>query len=131
MKWHTAELDNIERGDINNNSGLGTWITTLSQRLKISTSMAFGLLTDEAYSLEGACYCQPPAQSFRTIIRHGLRCNIIDVANQLLFVYRGLLPELQVFINPLTNTIKVTEFIQALEEKQEIWYDMFTIQPNI
>lgn len=50
---------------------------------------------------------------------HMLGLNI-NVANQLLFVYKRLVSELQVFINPPINTIKATEFIQALEYTQKV-----------
>lgn len=58
---------------------------------------------------------------------HGIRYNIIDVANQLSFAYRGLVPELWVFVSPPTKSTKVSNFIFALEEKQEIYYEMMTV----
>ncbi|MCJ1348712.1 hypothetical protein MMC31_006945, partial [Peltigera leucophlebia] len=52
-------------------------------------------------------------------MRHGIGCNIVDVANQLSFAYRGIAPELRVFVSPPTESTKVADFIRALEEKQE------------
>lgn len=86
----------------------------------IPISMALGLLTDEAYSLEDACRYWQPAQYIYVIIHHRLGCNIVDIANQLLFAYKGLAPELRVFITLLTDTTKATDFIEALEEKLEV-----------
>lgn len=51
---------------------------------------------------------------------YNLRCNIDDSANQLLFVYMGLAPKLQVLKSFLTDIIKATNFILTLEKKQEI-----------
>lgn len=53
-------------------------------------------------------------------MRHGIGCNIIDVANQLSFAYRGIAPELRVFVSPPTESTKAADFIRTLEEKQEV-----------
>ena len=103
-----------------------SWINTLSHRFKVPISVAMGLLTDEAYSLNDVRAHRPPAQYVRAIMRHGIGCNIIDVANQLSFAYRGLAPELRVFISPPTKSTKAADFIRALEEKQEVWHEMMT-----
>lgn len=60
-------------------------------------------------------------------MQHSIRYNIINIANQLSFAYRGLAPELQVFISPSTKLRKVADFICAFEEKQEVWHEMMTI----
>lgn len=60
-------------------------------------------------------------------MRHGIRCNIIDVANQLSFAYQDLALELRVFVSPPTESTKAADFICILEEKQKIWYEMITI----
>ncbi len=59
-------------------------------------------------------------------MRHGIGCNIVDVANQLSFAYRGIAPELRVFVSPPTNLTKAADFIRMLEEKQEVWHEMMT-----
>ena len=59
-------------------------------------------------------------------MRHGIGCNIIDVANQLSFAYRGIAPELRLFVSPPTELTKAADFIRALEEKQEVWHEMMT-----
>ena len=126
LKWYRSELSNFDHDTLNNDPGVKSWVNTLSHRFKVPTSVALGLLTDETYSLNDAWARQPPAQYVRAIMRHGIGCNIIDVANQLSFAYRGLAPELRVFISPLTESTKVADFICALEEKQEVWHEMMT-----
>lgn len=59
-------------------------------------------------------------------MRHSIECKIVNIANQLSFAYRSLAPELQVFVSPSTELTKATDFICALEEKQEVWYEMMT-----
>ena len=59
-------------------------------------------------------------------MRHGIGCNIIDVANQLFFAYQGIAPELRVFVSLPTESTKAADFIRALKEKQEVWYEMMT-----
>lgn len=61
LKWYTLEFDDIERGGINKDPGQGTWIMTFSLRFNMSISIAFGFLTDKAYSLKNACCYQLPA----------------------------------------------------------------------
>lgn len=96
---------------MNNDPSLEILITTLSGRFKMLTSMVLRLLTNEVYSVKDVCCHQSPAQYVRAIMHHGLGCNIIDIANQLLFVYRDLISELRVFITSLTDTTKVIDFI--------------------
>lgn len=79
--------------------------------------MAFKLFTNETYSLNNAWARQPPTQYVRTIMQYNIRCNIIDIANQLSFAYQGLAPELWVFVSLLTELIKAVDFICALKEK--------------
>lgn len=57
-------------------------------------------------------------------MRYGIECNIIDIANQLFFAYQRIAPKVRVFMTPPIKTIKVLDFICALEEKQEVWYKM-------
>ena len=103
-----------------------SWINTLSHRFKVPTSVALGLLTDEAYSLNNARARRPPAQYVRAIMQYCISCNIVNIANQLSFAYRGLAPELRVFISPPAESTKAADFIRALEEKQEVWDEMMT-----
>ena len=42
------------------------------------------------------------------------------------FAYQGIAPELRVFVSPPTESTKAADFICALEEKQEVWYEMMT-----
>lgn len=88
--------------------------------------MALGLLTDETYSVNDARAQRSSAQYVCAIMRYGIRCNIIDVANQLSFAYRGLAPELRVFVSPPTESTKAADFICVLEEKEEVWHEMMT-----
>ncbi len=60
-------------------------------------------------------------------MRHGIGCNIVDVANQLSFTYRGIAPELRVFVSPPTESTRAADFIRALEEKQEVWHKIMTV----
>lgn len=80
-------------------------------------SIGLGLLTNKTYFLNNTRTRQPPTQYVRTIIRHGIGCNIVDIANQLSFAYRGLALELRVFVTPPTKTKKASDFICALKEK--------------
>ena len=126
LEWYTSELSDFDRDALNNNPGVKSWINILSCCFKVPTSVALGLLTDETYSLDDAHARRPPAQYVRTIMRHGIGCDIINVANQLSFAYRGLAPELRVFVSSPTESTKASDFICALEEKQEVWHEMMT-----
>lgn len=90
------------------------------QRVTISTNIALGLLTDMIFSLKDACYCQTPLQYVYTMIRYIMRCNIVDITNQLLFAYRGLVSEFRIFVTLFIDITKATVFIQVIQEKQEV-----------
>ena len=124
LKWYTSELSNFNRDTLNNDPSVKSWVNILSHRFKVPTGMALGLLTDKTYTLDDVPAQQPPAQYVRAIIRHGIRCNIVDVANQLSFAYRGLAPELRVFVSSPIESTKAADFIRTLEEKQEVWHEM-------
>ena len=127
LEWYTSELSDFDRDALNNDPGVKSWINTLSHRFKVPTSVALGLLTDETYSLEDARARRPPAQYVRAIMWHGIGCNIVDVANQLSFAYRGIAPELRIFVSPPTESTRAAEFIRALEEKQKVWHEMMSV----
>ena len=126
LEWYNSELSNLDRDVVNNDPVVKSWINTLSHRFKVPASIALGLLTDETYSLDDAHARPSPAEYVRTIMRHGIRCNIVDVVNQLFFVYRGLAPELRVFVSPPTKSTNAADFIHVLKEKQEVWHEMMT-----
>lgn len=50
-------------------------------------------------------------------MRHGIGCNIVDVANQLFFAYRDIAPELRIFISPPIESTRAADFIHAFKEK--------------
>lgn len=79
--------------------------------------MALGLLTNETYTLNNAQFQQPLAQYVRTIMRHDIRSNIINIANKLSFIDQDLAPEHRVFVLPLTKSTKTADFIRAFKEK--------------
>ena len=128
FKWYISELDDHDCNTLNKESGVKKWITTLSQRFKMPTSIALGLLTSESYFLEDAQRHRPLTQYVRAIMRHRIGCNIVDVPNQLSFAYKRLAPKLRVFVSPPTESTKASDFIWALKEKQEVWYNMLSIQ---
>ncbi len=129
VEWYTFELDDQERKGLHRDLCVDSWITKLSRRFKVPTSIAWGFPTSKSYSLNNARQRRPLAQYVQAISWHGIGYNIVDADNQLSFVYRGLAPELRLFISPPTNTTKVSNFIQALEEKQGTWYDMLISRP--
>ena len=90
------------------------------------TSITLGLLTNKIYSLNDVRTWQSPAQYVCAILRYGIECNIVDIANQLLFTYQGLAPELRVFVSYPTKSTKASDFIFTLEKKQEVWHKMMT-----
>lgn len=92
--------------------------------------MVLELFTDETYSLDKARARRLPVQYVCAIMRHDIKCNIVDIANQRFFAYQGIAPELRVFVLPPIKLTKATNFIRALEKKQEVWYKMITISPG-
>ena len=126
LRVYTFELSDFDRDALNNNPGVKSWVDTLSRRFKVSTSVALGLLTDETYIFNDAWAQRPPAPYVRAIIRYNIGCNIVDIVNQLSFAYRGLAPELRVFVSPPTELTKAADFIYVLEEKQEVWHEIMT-----
>ena len=120
LEWYTSELSDFDRNDLNNNLGVKNWINTLFHRFNVPTSVALDFLTDKSYLLEDAQACCPPAQYVKAIMRHGISCNIDDVANQLSFAYRDIVPKLRVFISSPIEFTRAADFICALKEKQEI-----------
>ena len=59
-------------------------------------------------------------------MRYGVGCNIVNVANQLFFAYRGIAPELRVFVSLPTDSTKAADFIRTLKKKQKVWHKIMT-----
>lgn len=126
LELYTYELSDFDCDGFNNNCGVKNWINTLSHYFKVPTSVALGLLTNKTYSASDVCARQPPAQYVCAIMWHGISRNIVNFANQLFFAYKSLAPELRLFVTPLTESTKASDFIYILEEKQEVWHKMMT-----
>ena len=62
LEWYTSELSDFDRDALNNDPSVKSWISTLSNRFKVPTSVALGLLTDETYLLDNARTRRPPTQ---------------------------------------------------------------------
>lgn len=126
LEWYTSEPSDFDRDVLNNNSDVKSWVNTLSYFFKVFMSMAFGFDTNEIYSFNDAQAQRPSAQYVHAIMRHGIGCNIVDIANQLFFAYRGIAPKLRVFMLPSTELTKAANFIFVLEKKQEMWHKIMT-----
>lgn len=126
LEWYIFEFNDFDRNALNNDPGIKNWINILSRHFKVPTNITLGLLTNVTYSLDNVYTWQPPVQYICTIMQHDIGCNIVNVANQLLFAYQGLAPELRVFVSPLIELTKAVDFICALKEKQEVWHKIIT-----
>lgn len=56
-----------------------------------------------------------------SIIHYKIAYNIVNIANQLFFVYYKIISKLRVFISLLIKIIKTSNFIHFLEKKQDVW----------
>ena len=117
LEWYTSELSNFDRIAPNNNPRVKSWVNTFSYHFKVPTSIALSLLTDETYSLNDARIRRPATWYVCNIMRYGIGCNIVNVTNELFFAYQGLALEFQVFVFPLTEFLKASDFIWIFEEK--------------
>lgn len=118
LKWYILELSDFDHNVLNNNLGIKSKINTLLHRFKVLTSIALDLLTNKTYLVNNTQARQTSAQYIHTIMQYRICCNIVDIANQLSFVYRKITSKLKVYILLSIETIEASEFIRALEEKQ-------------
>ena len=130
LEWYSSELSNFDCNALNNDPSVKSWVNTLSHCFKVPTSVVLGLLTNETYSLDDAQAQRSPAQYVCAIMRHGIRCNIVDITNQLCFAYQGIAPKLRVFVSPPTESTKAADFICALKEKKKVWHKMMIAPPK-
>ncbi len=132
LEWYTSELSDFDCNALNNDSGVKSWVNTLSYCFNVSTSVALGLLTNETYSLDNAQARRPIVQYVHTIMQHGIGCNIVNIANQLSFANQGFAAKLRVFVSSSNESIKAANFIYNPEEKQEFWHKMLnmTVTPG-
>ena len=126
LEWYTSERNNFDWDALDNDSSVKSCINTLSQHFKVPTSVTLGFLTNKTYSLNDVRARRPSAQYIRTIMRYGIGCKIVNVANQHFFAYRGVISELKVFISSPTKSTKAANFIRTFEEKQKIWHKIMT-----
>lgn len=81
FKWYTSELSDFDRDRLNNNPRMKSWIDTFFNCFKMPTSVVLGFLTDKTYFFDNARTQYLLAQYVKAIMRHGISCNIVDVAN--------------------------------------------------
>ena len=90
-------------------------------------SIAFDFMMDKTYLFKDAQAHRPSAQYGRAIMRYGISCNIVDLANNLSFAYRGIALKLRVFVLLPTKSTRVVNFIYILKKKQEAWHKIITL----
>lgn len=100
LEWYISELSDFDCDALHNDPGVKSWINTLSHYFKVATYVTLNPLIDKSYSFKDARACRPLVQYVRAIICRGIGCNIVDIANQLSFTYRGIAPELRVYVLP-------------------------------
>ena len=125
LAWYTSELFNLERVDLQNNeNSVEEWCQTLKNWFKKSAAVTLVSLTSIKYTITDAQNHWEPFIYVQTILCHVKSVNIESVENQLTFIYQNIITDLWAFVNPSTDTITVSQFIQTLKLKKDTWWDM-------
>lgn len=99
----------------------------LSQRFKVLTSLTLGFVTNKTYLSDHAQCFWLMTHYMQAIMRHKIGYNINNISNHLSFAYWRLVPELLILVLLFIKSTKAIKFIHILEKKQEIWFEMMTI----
>lgn len=105
-------------------SGIGRWFVNLTAQFKMYTVVALRLLVNKKYTLADNWVCWEPTQYVWIVMYHVTGCNILNILNQLFFIYQRHMLELFVFIISFSKSTKASDFITTLEEKKDCWVDM-------
>ena len=125
LMWYTSELFNLKWIEIQSDfNEVKKWCCVLRNQFKELTAVVLHNLTFMKYIMTDAQSHWEFSVYVQIIICHVKAANLKSVKNQLTFMYQNILSDLRAFVNPSKDIIIITEFIQVLKLKKNMWWEM-------
>ena len=123
LMWYSAELTELER-DLLRDADLDRWYTTLINRFKIRTSVALSQLTYRTYGMQDLRNNVSPRSFVMEMLHLAKAAELESIFNQLTMVWNRLHMSLRQHIPEPTKTTSLGQFLDQIDAKTVIWYDL-------
>ena len=123
LEWYTIEIDDNFR-DLLRDAKLDKWSRTLISRFKTRTTVALSRLTSQKYSLNDIKRGVTSRAWFLQMLRYAKAANLLDSFNQLTMIWNRFDVVLRRDIPEPNEHTTVARFLQDIDAKTSIWYEM-------
>ena len=123
LKWWQGVVSEDQKRLVKFGEGVDEWARLLVNRFKESASEAMKTLTSTRYTFEDARRHDDPIDYALTITR-AAKSTQSSVYNQLYLIYNGLETEFRRDLTIPTENTTMDAFLQEMETKKEIWWDL-------
>ncbi|KAG6997636.1 hypothetical protein G7Y79_00039g075980 [Physcia stellaris] len=123
LEWYTIEIDDNFR-DLLRDAKLDKWSRTLINRFKTRATVALSRLTNQKYSLNDIKRGVTPRAWFLQMLRYAKAANLLDTFNQVTMIWNRFDVILRRDIPEPNEHTTVARFLQDIDAKTSIWYEM-------
>ena len=123
LVWHSAELSELEK-ELLQPARLEVWISTLIKRFKTRAAVAIQYLQTQQYTMADARAEKSPRSYAQDIFRHAKAAQLTKVYNQLTIAWNNLALNFRRDIPELTSSTTISIFIDQLDSKASLWFEM-------
>ena len=124
LSWHTIELSNIKKKIMWALFLEKEWISALVKQFKSRISEAVDKLQHLSFSMKNVKAGMSITEFTQTVFRYAKAAQIDSIFQQLVQVWMKLNSELHQDISESADKIIISEFLQLLQMKEDVWKDI-------
>ena len=120
--WYNSELSDLEKvGLRSDQNGVHLWCERLEKRFKLTETRSLKALTSLSYTPQDVQDGKRPGTYVSQTIRYAKAAGFEKTSQQLLFTWNHIDPDLRQFVMKPNSGMKITNFIENLEDLCETW----------
>ena len=124
--WYIENLNDFEKKTFRSlNIGVEKWCDVLIKKFKQSIFFALQFFSSENYSFDDLKNKRNMFSFVFAIMKHAKTANIIEVHDQLIWIYNVIAFELTKDIDFLKKIISISIFFKQFDNKREIWFRIY------
>jgi hypothetical protein len=130
MIWYTTEMTNEEKELIKIDNNLNVWERYLIKRFRERSNVTMIIITKEKYIMNDARRRRESREYVNVIIRVARSAKLESESHQILMIYNDLDLKFQRDISMSELFTKIQNFLQCLNDKKNIWWDLVNRNRN-
>jgi hypothetical protein len=124
--WYTEDLSDLKKKTLRTlNESADHWCNVLLKKFKKFVASTLNYLTIERYILDDVRVNRNISSFVFQMMRHAKIVNIVDLHDQLIWIYNAIVSKLIKDINSFDENITIMIFLKNLETKKNIWHRIY------